>query len=1575
MFRFPDPCVLACALRGHAASSNVPCRMGFSWPSHSASLARRLVSVQVLLLSFLLLACLTVPGLAQTATPAASILSFNAAQIGVSGGSVQTLTASFAVSGYAGSFTPTATLHYGHDYSLGAVSCSGGASETCTVPVTFQPTLPGTRKDAIFLMNGSTRLATVLLNGAGQGPMSLLQPGAFTTSVPSSSVNTSGYDYIYQSVADENGTVYLLPSGSAHFILSVSKAGAVTEIPLTNPPYFWTIGIDGAGVLYLFDESKTVSTYDTVQGIQGTYVLPYAGADTNWFPGTVDGFGNFYIVDQILNNGKIYEFNADRTSNFASVLNPAVVQPNAIAVDSQGNAFVGGYQIDEISPAGGTSQVNTVGASDGLAVDAADTLYATRYSLTGGVAELPASNYSTAIASIDTSSSPLGVSLGSDGTVFVSNYVNLDVFDRSTAETIDFGQVNTGSSQAGSASSIYNGGNESLTLSQFSLSGAGFSVDSSQPSDCFSGIVLAPGSLCEVSVTFSPGHPGTYTGTIAIESNSLNGSNVAQTIQLTGISYGSYDVVTPNPLVFPGQATGTSQTLPVTLTNQGNIYPSTVYSVSTDNAAFTIAEGTCTSVTVAVGSSCQLQVTFTPAAAQSYSGNATINTFVNGTAQAHQIITLPLSGTGNGPIAATPAITPGTGTYSSSQQVGITDATAGATIYYTTDGSVPSSASTKYTGTITVNSNETLKAIATAPSYSQSAVASATYTFAYPVATFTPSSVAFPNQAVGTASGTQTITLSNTGSAALTISSIAITGANISDFAQTNNCPASVAAGSSCNILVTFTPASAASFSAAVTVTDNASGSPQQAALTGTGFIQAPAFTIVPASIAFGNQIVNSTSANKTVAFTNTTSDILKVQTITSSDPAFATNLPVSGCQMAIIPGANPGCDLFVTFSPKAVQSYGATLTVQVYDITNPATSFPSQTFTVAGTGIAAPPAFTIAPTAVAFGDQIVNTTSANKTVAFTNATNDILKVQSISSSDPAFVTNLPASGCQMAIIPSANPGCDLYVTFSPTAIQAYSATLTIQVYDITNPAVSFPTQTFTVRGTGIAAPPAFTINPASIAFGNQLINTTSAHNTVAFTNTTNDIVKVQSIASSDPAFATNLPASGCQMAIIPSANPGCDLYVTFSPTAMQAYSATLTIQVYDISNPAVSFPAQTFTVTGTGIAAPPAFTINPASIAFGNQLINTTSANNTVAFTNTTNDFVKVQSISSSDPAFATNLPVSGCQTAIIPGANPGCDLYVTFSPTAMQPYNATLTVQVHDITNPAVSFPAQTFTVTGTGVGPVSSLSTNSLSFSATFGTTSAAQPVTLSNNGTGPLLISNISFGGGSPNDYIQTNNCPLLLDVGMNCIISVTFSSPFAGSYPASLMVSDNDPTMPQVVNLTGDATNTPNFVVASPSQPQDISPGGSAQFSIIVTAENGASIPAVTLAATGLPPGATASFAQASITPGAASATTTLTIHMPSTSASNHGSQVPLEGAATALPALALLGWLFVPRRQRQRWIILGLLLLASLGGVSALAGCAGGGLNMTPPAKTYAVTVTASIGTVQQTTTVKLTVE
>jgi hypothetical protein len=127
----------------------------------------------------------------------------------------------------------------------------------------------------------------------------------------------------------------------------------------------------------------------------------------------------------------------------------------------------------------------------------------------------------------------------------------------------------------------------------------------------------------------------------------------------------------------------------------------------------------------------------------------------------------------------------------------------------------------------------------------------------------------FPSQWVGTTSAAQNLTLTNTGSAPLTISSIVING----DFAQTNACGTSVAAGANCTIAVTFAPTTVGARSAMVTITDKATGSPHTVALSGTGTDFS--ITIAPgsqatATVAAGQTATYNLALNGTSGFTGT---------------------------------------------------------------------------------------------------------------------------------------------------------------------------------------------------------------------------------------------------------------------------------------------------------------------------------------------------------------------------------------------------------------------------------------------------------------------------------------------------------------------------------------------------------------------------------------------------------------------------------------------------------------------------------------------------------------------------------
>jgi len=102
------------------------------------------------------------------------------------------------------------------------------------------------------------------------------------------------------------------------------------------------------------------------------------------------------------------------------------------------------------------------------------------------------------------------------------------------------------------------------------------------------------------------------------------------------------------------------------------------------------------------------------------------------------------------------------------------------------------------------------------------------------LASFSPTNVAFSPQILATTSAPSTVQVTNTGALPLTLSNISISGANAGDFGQSNTCPPSLANAESCQIKVTFTPTAGGNRSAALVVTDNAPGSPQSVALTGT---------------------------------------------------------------------------------------------------------------------------------------------------------------------------------------------------------------------------------------------------------------------------------------------------------------------------------------------------------------------------------------------------------------------------------------------------------------------------------------------------------------------------------------------------------------------------------------------------------------------------------------------------------------------------------------------------------------------------------------------------------------------
>jgi len=174
--------------------------------------------------------------------------------------------------------------------------------------------------------------------------------------------------------------------------------------------------------------------------------------------------------------------------------------------------------------------------------------------------------------------------------------------------------------------------------------------------------------------------------------------------------------------------------------------------------------------------------------------------------------------------------------------------------------------------------------------------------------TLSSTSLKFGVELVGTRSAAQTATLTNTGAATLTISSIAVSG----DFLAENNCGSSLPAGASCTIRVAFNPSAKGVRTGRVTITDDAADSPQTIKLKGTGTV----VQLSPSSLHFGNQVVGTTSDPQRATITNTGSDSFHISGIGISGPNFGDFAETTTCGSRLVAGGS--CTVDVTFTPGA---------------------------------------------------------------------------------------------------------------------------------------------------------------------------------------------------------------------------------------------------------------------------------------------------------------------------------------------------------------------------------------------------------------------------------------------------------------------------------------------------------------------------------------------------------------------------------------------------------------------------------------------------------------------------------
>lgn len=412
--------------------------------------------------------------------------------------------------------------------------------------------------------------------------------------------------------------------------------------------------------------------------------------------------------------------------------------------------------------------------------------------------------------------------------------------------------------------------------------------------------------------------------------------------------------------------------------------------------------------------------------------------------------------------------------------------------------------------------------------------------------TVSPTSLAFPVQALSTTSPAKTITLANSAPNSLTISSIVITGSNPPDFTQTNNCGSALSGHSSCTISVTFSPKGINNRAGTLTITDSAPGGSQTVALTGVG----TAVSFAPPSIAFGSQAVGTTSAVMTTIVTNNAGgSTLTVSSVAITGTNAADFAQSNGCA-SVAPKKT--CVISVTFTPTATGARSASLSLTDNGGGSP------QTVPLTGTGTAT---VTVSPTTITFPLQVLTTLSAAQNVTLTNNGSTALSITSISftGANPTDFQQTNTCGSSVA----ANSSCNIAVKFKPTNINHRGATLSI--------VDSAGTQTVALAGTSTAV----SFSPASLSFAAQAVGTSSASKTITLTNFSGANTVTVSALTITGTNAGDFSQTNTCTAVAPKKT--CTISVTFTPTATGARTASVSVTDNGGMSP------QTVPLSGTG--------------------------------------------------------------------------------------------------------------------------------------------------------------------------------------------------------------------------------------------------------------------------------------------------------------------------------------------------------------------------------------------------------
>jgi methionine-rich copper-binding protein CopC len=463
-----------------------------------------------------------------------------------------------------------------------------------------------------------------------------------------------------------------------------------------------------------------------------------------------------------------------------------------------------------------------------------------------------------------------------------------------------------------------------------------------------------------------------------------------------------------------------------------------------------------------------------------------------------------------------------------------------------------------------------------------------------------------------------------------------------------------------------------------------------------------------------------------------------------------------------------------------------------------------------------------VSPANRAFPKTVVGTTSASQAVKISNPGKTAQSIDIVMSGDFTETDNCGGSV-------AADSYCTAEISFAPTLVGTIQGAAS--VYNNSNNLLTL------VGLTGVGVAPV-TTQPTSLKFSAGTIGTLSAPQTFNITNGTSSAVNVTGItASSDYLINT-----GTCLTTPLAPGGSCTVSVQVQPT-----SATDDGAVTITDNAPDGLPLQvSLKSTATGSQTTP-LSLSAHSLTF-KTVTGGTSAPQTITVTNKSSSAVTLGPISASnDYAIVSN----ACPPSL---ASKGtCTFGITFNPTFVGSINGSVAVAYTGSNSP------QLVNLTGTSEAPLT-VAPIKLTFAAqAVGTVSAAQAVTITNNNTTPVTLSNV-VPSGDFRVQASGSNCSVkrAMGAGDSCTVEIQFAPSVARRVEGALTVTDNASPDPLPVPLTGEGISAAGFTLSATPSTLSIVRGSSGTSTIAVT-DVGGFKGSVTLAASGLPTGVTATF--------------------------------------------------------------------------------------------------------------------